>query len=233
PPAANPPGIVSCAPFAAGLGPLGYAITLAQGQTDTGNDFGNHFNTKQCPEDPTAKVTLFVDGVQFTTVQAAYNAATNGDVIGIFIKTVETVVLGDDKTLTITQCANAKITAADPTKPVWTISSTGALTIIGPDAAGGTIGWLVQSGSNDLRGVRALGRPQFGIKIEGSDNHVSFNSVSGSPVGVHIDGNDNDVRGGTVSGNSGNGVEIAAGASLNSFRTANVQKNAGNGIQVD
>src|SRR5262249_13798281 len=67
PPAANPPGIVSCAPFGAGLGPLGYAITLAQGQTDTGNDFGNHFNTKQCPEDPTAKVTLFVDGVQFTT----------------------------------------------------------------------------------------------------------------------------------------------------------------------
>ena len=164
-----------------------------------------------CPQDPTAKLTAVVDGNAFKTVQDAYDAATDGAVIGIFSNTTENVVLGGDKTLKITQCTTARITAADNSLPVWTVASTGKLTIIGPDAENGSIGWLVESDGHDIKGVRATGASQVGIEITGDNNSVSFNSVSGSPLGVKIEGTGNDVRGGTVSDN-GTGVESSAAA---------------------
>jgi hypothetical protein len=123
--------------------------------------------------------------------------------------------------------------ALDDSKPVWTLSSTGALTVVSPDAVGGSIGWLIQGDDNDVKSVRSAGASQYGIAITGNDNRASFNSVTGSPVGVRIEGAGNDVRGGTVSGNYGNGVEIGTTGSLNTFQTANVTGNGGNGILVE
>ncbi len=216
------------------LGPIGYKETLVEGQASEGNDFGNFFKEITCKEDPDAVCTLKVGAGGFPTVQAAYNAAANGDVICVFTNTEENVVLGapnGNKSLTITQCTSAQVTAADNSLPVWKISSTGALTIIGPDAKNGSIGWLIEGSGHDIKAVRATGASQVGIKITGSNNKVSFNSVSGSPVGVRIEGTGNDVRGGTVSGNAA-GVQLGTTASGNSFGGATVRNNAGVGILV-
>ncbi len=182
-PATAPPGdgIANCqAPgFPAGLAPFGYAIVLSSGEVDEGNDFGNFQDVDECPEDPRAVLTKTVNlklpagGNNFHTVQAAYDAAVNNDVIGLFTtncpvpctinSTTENVVLGGSKTLKITQCTVAKVTAADNNLPVWTVSSTGVLTIVGPDAFGGTVGWLITNGPHDIKGVRASGASQFGM----------------------------------------------------------------------
>ena len=230
----------NCTPLGANLAPIGYTVTLPQGGQDS-PDFGNHVDAPVCPEDPNAKITIAVDDTGaahgtvpvYTTVQAAYDAAPNGAVIGLFSSTTENVVLGGSKTLKITQCTTARVYALDTSKPVWTISSTGALTVVSPDAVGGSIGWLIQGDDNEVKSVRSTGASEYGIKITGSDNRVSFNSVTGSPVGIRIEGSGNDVRGGTVSGNYGNGVEIGSASTLNAFQTANVTGNGGNGIVVD
>jgi parallel beta-helix repeat protein len=176
--------------------------------------------------------------INYLTVQAAYNAAkasaNPSEVIGLYSSTKENIVLDGSKSLTITQCTTAKVTAADNTKPVWDVKSTGKLTIISPDSYGGNIGWLIESSGNDIKSIRAYGTApyaQYGIKITGSSNSVSFNSVSGSPVGIRIEGKSNDLRGGTVSSTT-TGVEIAVGATGNFFRTATVGPNTGNGIVV-
>jgi parallel beta-helix repeat protein len=191
-----------------------------------------------CPEDPEAILTRTVaveplGGLPMhASLQEAYAAAANDEVIGIFTNTTENVVLDGAKTLKITQCTKARVTASNSSLPVWTVSSTGKLTIIGPDAKDGSIGWLVEGDGHDIKGVRATGASQVGIKITGDNNSVSFNSVSGSPLGVKIEGTGNDVRGGTVSGNS-TGVEFSATASNNRFRGAKVRNNTGPGIVVE
>jgi hypothetical protein len=173
--------------------------------------------------------------VNYLTVQTAYNAAkTSGnanEVIGLYSKTTENVLLDGTKSLTITQCQSAQVSAAVSTKPVWDVTSTGKLTIVGPDAVGGAIGWLIESGGHDIKSVRATNGSAYGIKITGSNNSVSYNSVSGSPVGIRLEGNANDLRGGTVSSNT-TGVEIGPTATGNVFRTATVGPNTGNGIVV-
>ncbi len=235
-------GIVSCAALGADLAPLGYQITLVAGQIDDGNDFGNHLpgGDAECPEDPKAVLTRVVDTSatahnvpKHAAVQDAWNNAQPGEVIGIFSNTVENIILGGTKSLKITQCTTAQVTAADPNLPVWNITTTGILTIIGPDSVGGTVGWRIQTDGHDIRGVRATGASLYGIQVIGDDNEVSFNEATGNGVGVRIEGDDNDVRGGTVSGSTGDGVQIAAGATGNEFRTANVQQNGGNGIVVE
>jgi hypothetical protein len=237
----DPTAVATCPNLSGDLEPVGYNVTLAAGQVDDGNDFGNYMDPPSCPEDPKATITMAVDDTGaahgtvpvFTTVQAAYDNAPNGAVIGLFSNTSENVVLGGSKTLKITQCTTARVYALDNSKPVWTLSSTGALTVVSPDAVGGSIGWLIQGDDNDVKSVRSTGASQYGMVITGNDNRVSFNSVTGSPVGVRIEGIGNDVRGGTVSGNYGNGVEIANTGSLNAFQTANVTGNGGNGILVE
>ena len=100
-------------------GPLGYAIVLTPGQIDNGNDFGNTKKaTVTCPEDPNAVLTRTVSnpssGVpNYATLQAAYDAASNGETIGMFGNTVENVTLGGAKTLKITQCTSARITGGE------------------------------------------------------------------------------------------------------------------------
>jgi Right handed beta helix region len=239
--------VVSCAGLdnTVTLAPLGYQFTVTNGSNEINNDFGNYIGplAGTCPEDPTARLTRAVDAAGlahggtpvYLTVQAAYNASTNGDVIGIFSNTIENVVLDGDKTLEITQCTAARVTAAVANLPVWKLTGIGKLTIIGPDAAGGTIGWSLDTGGHELRAVRATGASLFGIQIGQNSfgNSVSFNSVTASPVGVQIDGDSNIVRGGTVSGSSGDGVVIGSTGSNNTFSGANVQNNAGNGIVVN
>ncbi|MGE5827383.1 MAG: right-handed parallel beta-helix repeat-containing protein [Micromonosporaceae bacterium] len=223
------------------LGAFGYQEILQPGVPSVNNDFGN-FRDIPCKEDPDAACTLKVGDGGYPTVQAAYDAASDDDVICVFANTIENVELGGihgNKKLTITQCTVAMVTAADNTKPVWTVSSTLPLTIIGPDAKNGTVGWLVSGSNHEIRGVRALNSSAAGIKITGDNNEVSFNSVTckpgGATVGVLIEGDDNDVRGGTVSACT-IGAQLAktatATATGNSFRGATVRNNTGVGIRV-
>ncbi len=160
--------VVSCAGLdnTVTLAPLGYQFTVTNGSNEINNDFGNYVEpvAGTCPEDPTARLTRAVDAAGqahggtpvYLTVQAAYNASTNGDVIGIFSNTIENVVLDGDKTLEITQCTAARVTAAVANLPVWKITGIGEFTIIGPDAAGGTIGWSLDTGGHELRAVGQL-----------------------------------------------------------------------------
>ena len=193
----------------------------------------------QCPEDPNAVLTKTVkpslpeSGSNYQTVQAAYNAAVNGDVIGLFSNTIENLTLGGNKTLKITQCTTARVTAADPSLPVWNVTSTGKLTIVGPDSVGGTVGWRIATNGHDIRGLRASNATTYGVLVLSNQNGVSWNSVTGCPVGIRVEGDSNTLRGGTVSGNAGDGVQLGATANSNSFRTANVQSNGGNGIVVE
>lgn len=251
---ANVPGTFAYTP------PAGAVLNPGNGQllsvlftpTDNSNDTTAsaqvHINVLQggappaCPEDANAILTRAVDHTGaahgsvpvHTTVQAAYNAAQNGDVIGMFSQTTENVTLGGAKTLTITQCTVAKVTAQNSTQPVWNLTSTGALTIIGPDAVGGTIGWRIATSNHTVKSVRSAGASQYGIQVLGNNNSVSVNSVSGSPVGIRVTGNTNDLRpGGAVSGNTGNGVEIGSTATGTTVRIGNIQSNGGHGVQVD
>jgi hypothetical protein len=229
------PGIVACN-FEPGLAPLGYEITLQVDEIDEGNDFGNQPLEENCPEDPRSIPTRIVNPLNpgaYATVCAAYADAQDGEIIGVFGNTVENCVLGGAKTLKITQCTLAEATAESSSSPVYDITSTGVLTIIGLDTVGGTVGWKVQSNGHDIRGVRASGASEYGIQIIGNNNAVSFNSVEDNAVGVRIEGDGNDVRGGTVQSNGGDGVVIAAGASNNTFRTATVKLNGGHGIVIN
>jgi hypothetical protein len=226
-------------------GPIGYAITLTEGETDRGNDFANHsepvFSPPECREDPnrTFLQTRTVDKnrplggspVNYHSIQLAYNDAANnaGEVIGLYSNTTENLDLGGAKTLTITQCTLAKVTASNNGLPVWWVHSTGKLTIIGPDSVGGTVGWLVETPYQTLKSVRAYNASQHGAWIKSSYNSVSFNSVSGSPVGVRIEGTKNDVRSGTISGN-GTGVEVAG--TVNTLSGSTVGPNTGVGVLV-
>ena len=118
--------------------------------TFTSIDFGNQKKEDvTCPEDPNraSKLTRTVGGgagggngsagspINFHTLQAAYDVAkvspiTKDEVIGMFMKTDENVFLGNysAKSMTLTQCTSAEITAKDASKPVWTLTG-------GPEAA--------------------------------------------------------------------------------------------------
>ena len=227
-------------------GPRGYTFTMTN-QPHPDNDFGNQFT---CLEDPhrAALITRVVSNSMVSgssptahdTLQDAYDAAlasgNPNEVIGLFRNTSENVVLGGDKAnIILTQCTVARITAANPSLPVWTISNAQKLTIIGPDAAGGTDGWLITTNGHDLRGVRANGGSGYGIHILGNSNTVSVNSVSGKTLdGILIEGDNNTLKpGGAVSDNKGNGVRLTATANGNTISIGNIRNNDGNGVQVD
>jgi hypothetical protein len=194
-----------------------------------------------CKEDPNAVLTRSVSnpgsGVpNYDTLQAAYDAAADtGETIGMFGNTVENVNLGGAKTLKITQCTSARITAANSSLPVWNITSTGKLTIQGPDSVGGTIGWLIANlsgGPHTLKSVRANGASVWGIRINSNGNNVSWNDVSGNgpPGGVLVVGSSNILKGGTTGPNTGDGIRITGNS--NNLSGATADSNTGNGINV-
>ena len=77
----------------------------------------------------------------------------------MFSNTVENLVLdGTQEHRTSPSATSAKVTAADNTLPVWKITATGKLTIIGPDSVGGTVGWLVETNGADAQGRPRLQR---------------------------------------------------------------------------
>jgi parallel beta-helix repeat protein len=242
-------------------GPVGYAITLAGGDTDTGNDFGNDPNNNRpppptCPEDANraalltrtvnlSKPNLDGGGVagdpkNYWTVQAAYNAAKasgQAEVIGLFANTTENLTLDGSKSLTITQCTVARVTAANSSYPVWNITSTGKLTIIGPDSVGGTIGWQVGgNGGHTLKSIRANGASVDGVLITSNSNSVSWNDVSGNgngsatAAGIRVQGSSNTLKGGTVASNKGDGVQLTGNS--NELSGSTIQSNTGNGVLV-
>jgi hypothetical protein len=227
-------------------GGFGYDITLVAGQVDEDNDFGNWKETTVvCPEDPKAVLTRTVAPAPLgglpnhTSLQAAYDAAANGEVIGIFGKFTENVVLGDhdliegDKTLKITQCTSAQFTAADNAKPVFDVTSTGNLTIVSPDSVNGSIGWRVASDGHHLKSIRANDSFGPGVLVVGNSNEVSWNEIAGNTVGMQVEGDGNDLRGGTIQENTGDGVWLTATADSNKLQGATIQLNGGNGVRVD
>jgi len=204
-----------------------------------------------CPEDPNraAQLTRTVDlskpnlsggGVpgnpkNYLLVQSAYDAAkvsAQAEVVGLFANTSENLVLNGSKSLTITQCTVARVTGAAGS-PVWDITSTGKLTIIGPDSVGGSIGWRVGgNGGHNLKSVRANGASQYGILIGSNGNSVSWNNVSGNGpgAGIRVTGNSNILKGGTVGPNNGDGVQLIGNS--NTLSGATIQSNTGNGVLV-
>jgi len=157
--------------------------------------------------------------------------------LDVVINTTENVVLGGDKTLKITQCKKARVTAKDSNAPVVDITSTGELTIVSLDTVGGTDGWRVAgNGGHSLKSVRANGASQYGIRVISSNNDVSWNSVGGNGggiangAGILVEGHTNDLRGGTLTGNIGDGVQITG--NNNNFQGATIESNTGNGVHV-
>jgi parallel beta-helix repeat protein len=231
--------------------------TITKGSTATATVANRLTRTPPtCTEDPAraALLTRTVDtskplgigpGVpgnpkNYWLVQAAYDdAASSGEVIGLFSNTTENLALGGSKSLTITQCTLAKVTAKVSTKPVWDVTSTGKLVIISPDAVGGTIGWRVAgNGGHTLKSVRASGASLEGILITSSNNSVSWNDVSGNGNGtataagirVEVGATSNALTGGTVGSNKGDGIQLAGNG--NQLSGATIQSNTGNGVFV-
>ena len=261
-PVSGPADVVSCVP-PAGQGPLGYSVDLTApgacctGIDVTGKDFYNLQANKprppDCKEDlpRTDLMTRVVDPTKtggggiagdpkfYSTVQAAYNdakASGQSEVIGLFANTNENLLLDGSKSLTITQCTVAKVTGAAGS-PVWDITSTGKLTIIGPDAVGGSVGWRVGGGGgHNLKSVRANGAKYQGILITTNGNSVSWNDVSGNgsggatDAGIRVTGSSNTLKGGTVGPNAGDGVQLVGGS--NNLSGSNIQSNTGNGVLV-
>src|SRR5262249_7473636 len=138
-----------------------------------------------------------------------------------------------NKGFTITQCTVGLIEALDASKPVVAISSPDPNTVIGMDTSGGTVGWLLASGGNELRGVRVSGASEFGIQIKGNGNRVSWNAVRQNGAGIGVDGDNNDLRGGgAIEGNTGDGVTFSSTASGNILMGSTIQDNGGNGVNV-
>ena len=157
--------------------------------------------------------------------------ALDGEVIGVFGRSTENVVISAAKGLTITQCTVAQLTAATA-GPVVDITSSEPITIIGLDTVGGTIGWRVGTDGHDLKGVRATGASQVGILVVGHDNQRQLQLGAPERGGHPGRGHPNDLRGGTVEHNLGDGVQVGPTATANTFRTATVQTNGGQGIVV-
>ncbi len=220
----------------------GYQFTVTSNESFTGDDFGNHLS--QCPEDSSVTPTKTVDpsqpqaGKNYQTLQAAYDAAANtGEIIGMFGNTVENVNLGGTKSMKITQCTLASITAANNALPVWNITSTGKLTIQGPDSVGGTIGWWIHNasgGPHTLKSVRANGASQDGILVASNGNSVTWNDASGNgsgaatDAGVRATGNSNTLKGGDTGPNNGDGIQLAGNS--NNLSGATADSNTANGI---
>ena len=193
-----------------------------------------------CPEDPDKVLTRAVDpegndaglitGLPtHLTLQAAVDQALDGEVIGVFGRSTENVVISAAKGLTITQCTGAQLTAATA-GPVVDITSSEPITIIGLDTVGGTIGWRVGTDGHDLKGVRATGASQVGILVVGHDNHVSYNAVRQSAVGIRVEGSGITVRDNRVRGNTLNGLLVTG--NQNSLRSNLAQGNTQDGLAL-
>ena len=193
-----------------------------------------------CPEDPRRVITRTVDATgtphggvpNHLTLGSAVAGASSNEVIGVFSKTIENAVISM-KTLVITQCTVAKITAADARLPAVRISSPDRVSIVGLDSVGGTVGWLIESDNHDLKSLRAKQASESGIQVKGNGNSVSWNRVDHNGVGITVDGIGNRLRGGTVDLNARDGVRLTSTATGNVFEGAAVEANGGNGIVVD
>lgn len=223
------------------------------GQPITGKDFGNTQEQPKppsCPEDlPRGPLmTRTVDPTKapggggvagnptnYLTIQAAYNAAkvspiTKDEVIGLFAKTTENVVLDNytAKSMTITQCTNASATS-------WDLTANKKLLIIGPDSTGGAIGWYLETGGHELKSIRSNGASTAGVRIKAgaNGNSISFNNVASGGIGIDVLSNSNILKSGTIGPNAGAGVHIGPGNTGNSASGMTIQKNNNNGVLVE
>ena len=181
----------------------------------------------------TVDTTKPVGGINYHTLQDAYDAAANtGEVIGIFSYTTENVTLGGTKSLRIATCKHARITAANNALPVFNITTTGILTIVSLESVGGSIGWRIETSGHTLKSVSATGASDAGIDVIGNNNTVGWNEVSGSSVGVRVEGDTNKLTGGNVTENT-TGVRLMPTANGNTLQSAKVFENTGAGVIVE
>lgn len=214
--------------------------------------------TPTCIEDLDALCTIWViedPGAlppAYTTLQAAVDASNGGDVVCVYARTTENVVINEGHELEITQCTVAEVTAANPAEPVVRILGPDPVLVIGLDATGGTVGWQVESDGHEIRGVRAYDNSVDGLLISGNDNQVTTNRIehngacgiriSGdgnrlrtgkfteNVTGICIEGNDTEVRNVDAEDNLGDGVVVSG--SNNEIRSVTADTNGANGFNV-
>jgi uncharacterized repeat protein (TIGR01451 family) len=178
--------------------------------------------------------------INYHHVEAAYDAAkvspgTRAEVIGLFSTTTENLVLDDytAKSMTLTQCASAQVTAANPGLPVWRLTATRKLLIIGADSVGGTFGWELVTGGHELKGIRANNASVAGVRISSNSNAVSWNAIAGNAIGLDVLGKSNTLKGSAIGPNAGAGVHFGPAASGNTLSGTTIRDNAGNGVWLE
>ena len=181
------------------------------------------------------------DPTNYLTVQAAYDAAkvspsTKDEVIGLFSKTTENVVLDNytARSMTITQCESAQVTSPNAS-PAWRLTANKKLLIIGPDAVAGNYGWLLESGGHELKSIRANNATVAGVNIGplSNSNKIGWNRIDGNATGIEVAGDSNTLTGGSLTSNTGVGVHFAVGANNNILQTAKVELSGSHGIFVE
>lgn len=192
--------------------------------------------TPFCKEDPNAICTVWVieDPMAvppaYDNLQDAVDAATGTDVVCVYARTTENVVINEGHELEITQCTVAEVTAADPAQPVVLILGTDPVLVIGLDATGGTVGWQVDGSGHELSGVRSYDNTVDGILVNGNDNAVQVNRVEhNAECGIRIAGNGNRARTGKY---TENGYGICVEGSNNELRNVDAEDNVGDGVVV-
>jgi hypothetical protein len=237
------PGIVACT--AAGdpaadnptPGPLGYAITLTGGETESGNDFGNNTTTVFCNKQPVltqlgGKVPdLIVRTDLGQPIQAAVNGVTdsNGDgylIVGVVNNGTgalgghvynQSVVVSNayDKPFWLIGCS---VTLHDPTpgdgnaviQIAASASSPGPYNIFLMDlhAADSAYAGIESTGDGRyLRNENVLSNA-FGFKVTGNNNTIHNGSATSNGVGVWVSGNGNTVTDTNAYSNTSHGVEV-------------------------
>jgi hypothetical protein len=225
-------------------GPTGYNFTIVAAEVHTGNDFGN-FQPGVCPQDTlrASKITRVVDETGtshgpapvYLTVQAAYTGGRRA-------QRGHRPVQQDhgERGAEWRQGAGhhsvherARLRPR-PAKPVWTISSSKPLMIIGPDAVGGNVGWLINTGGHELKGLRATGASLYGIQVVGPTTRWPGTPSAGSPARPIAPGSGREQRqrpaGRDRLGQHGRRCQIVG--STNSFQGATVESNTGNGVSI-
>ena len=166
----------------------------------------------------------------YTTLQAAVDASSAGDVVCVYARTTENVLIDEGHALEITQCTVAEVTAADTAAPVVRILGADPVLVIGLDATGGTVGWQVEGDDHEIRGVRAYGNSTDGILVSGNDNSVSTNRIEhNGACGVRLSGDGNRLRTGEF---TENGAGLCVGGNDNEIRNVAAEDNVGDGVTV-
>ncbi len=189
----------------------------------------------------TVRATAFAGVPNYHTLQAAYNAAkaspnTKDEVIGMFSKTTENVVLDNytAKSMTITQCTSAQITRQRSTG--WDAHGQQEAADHRP-RLGRRHDRLVdlETGGHELKSIRSNGASVAGVRIKTARTATTSRSTTwrAAAIGIDVLSNSNTLKSGTIGPNSGAGVHIGSGKTGNNVSGMTIQNNGNNGVLVE